>query len=40
MAFVVEGALLSPNWEYTSVIEDICDSVSPQELAQLLKGGY
>jgi len=37
MAFMIEGALLSHDSSYTDVIEDICSSVSIEDLATTLK---
>ena len=40
VAFMVDGALISPKSEHTKVIEEISDSVTPGELVTLLKGQY
>lgn len=40
MAFMVEGALLSGNASHTKTIEDICYSVSPEELRDLLEDPF
>jgi nicotinamidase-related amidase len=40
MAFMVKDALLSSNAEYTDMVEDICYSVSLEELRKLLENPF
>jgi nicotinamidase-related amidase len=40
VAFMVDGALISPKPEHTKMVEEISNSVTLEELATLLKGKY